>query len=85
MKIVFDIKLRRPGCAILQAAYGGTIPNMVFGIKFPSETWLKSPTSDMGTYEVTEAQLEQLSGIAREAVNGGVVEPLGKGSPPQEG
>lgn len=68
MKIVFDTKLRRPGCALLQAAYGGTIPNSVFGIKFPSETWLTSPTPDMAAYDVTVEQLDQLGVIAKEAI-----------------
>ncbi len=85
MKIVFSVKQRRPGCALLQAACGGTVPSMVFGIKFPFETWLTDLTPDMGAYEITEAQLERLSVIAREAVDGGVVEPLVGSAPPQEG
>lgn len=68
MKIAFDPKLRRPGCAILQTAFGGTIPSMTFGMKFPSETWLLAPTPAMGLFEVTEEELELLAGIAQKAV-----------------
>ncbi len=54
MKIAFDVELVQPGCAIIQAAMGGTL-----GIanKFNSEDWLVVPTSGMKLYEVTEEQL----------------------------
>lgn len=68
MKIVFDPKLRRPGCALLQVMFGGDVPSQVFGFKFPHETWLLAPTPDMGPYEVTEQQLDLLVEIAYEAV-----------------
>ncbi len=68
MKIVFDPKLRRPGCALLQVMFGGDVPSLVFGFKFPHETWLLAPTPDMGPYEVSEQQLDLLVEIAYEAV-----------------
>ena len=66
MKIVFDTKLKRPGCALLQAAMGGSVPN--FNQLFPAETWLVSPTPDMHAYDVTESQLKQLVAMALRAI-----------------
>lgn len=57
MKIVFDVKLRRPACPLLQAAYGCD-PHVVYN--FPAETWLTFPTDDMKTYEITKGQLVML-------------------------
>jgi len=65
-KIVFSVKERRPGCVLLQAAMGGTVPK--FGQLFPHETWLTAPTDDMASYEVTDDQLQQLSMMARKSV-----------------
>jgi len=57
MKIVYDVELRRPGCAIIQAAMGGdrSIAN-----EFDTATWLTFPTPNMGLYEVTQKQLDYL-------------------------
>ncbi len=57
MKVVFDIRQMKPGCALLQAALGGTegIANV-----FPAEAWLIAPTDDLKVYEVNECQLNQL-------------------------
>ena len=57
MQIAFDIELMRPGCALIQAAMGGTqgIAN-----HFDAEQWLIVPTLDMKLYEVNEYQLVQL-------------------------
>lgn len=57
--IAFDTVLMRPGCAVVQGALGATIPNSELQ-RFDSETWLTSPTKDMGVYEVTPEQLEIL-------------------------
>lgn len=65
MKIVFDTKLRRPACAILQAVLGG---DQGIANRFSSETWLISPTPDMSCYEVTEGQLTQLVEMADKAI-----------------
>lgn len=69
MRIVFSPQARRPGCAILQGALGGTVPAERFHILFPAETWLLAPTDDMAAYPVTEEQLEQLSAMARKAAS----------------
>jgi len=56
--IVFDTNLKRPGCAIIQAAGGGD-PELVKN-HFPSETWLNHWTPGMGIYKVSDEQLPQL-------------------------
>lgn len=61
MKIVYDITLMQPGCVLLQAALGGTVPNEKFARLFDARSWLLAPTLDLQTYDVTEEQLEKLS------------------------
>lgn len=69
MRIVFSPSQRRPGCVLLQAAYGGDVPSEEFFKLFPPETWLVGPTDDMGPYPVDEEHnLKALSKIAREAI-----------------
>lgn len=58
MRLVFDMKLRRPGCVILQAAMGG---DTRAANRLPAESWLVAPTDDMRVYEITEAELDQLA------------------------
>lgn len=70
MKIVFSPARRRPGCVLLQAAFGGDIPSETFYRMFPPETWLVAPTDDMGAYPVDEKHsLEVLSEIAYAATH----------------
>ena len=57
MIIVYDVKLRQPGCVLLQAIMGGTVPPSLFHELFSNETWLLGPTDDMKLYRVDEAQL----------------------------
>lgn len=59
--LVYDVTLRRPGCVLLQAAMGGTVPNETFEMLFPAETWLTAPTKDMKAYTTTPEQLEIVS------------------------
>lgn len=66
MKIAFDVKLRRPACAILQAVYGGDEHALA---RFDADTWLVNPTPDIKLYEVTTEQLKQLVVMAERAVN----------------
>lgn len=60
MKLVFDITRMRPGCALVQAGLGG---DLGIASHFPSETWLQTPTKEMGCYEVTPEQLAALVAI----------------------
>lgn len=64
MKLVFDINLMRPGCALLQAAMGGDegVAN-----RFHAEAWLLAPTPAMKAYEVTPEQYDKIVKF----VNGG--------------
>lgn len=57
MYIAYDTKLKRPGCAIIQAAFGAT--ERIAGL-FPPEDWLVDLTSDMKLYQITEGQLNKL-------------------------
>ena len=64
MKIAYDTKLMRPGCALIQAAMGGA-PNEVV-MKFPLQSWIEGVTPDMGLIEVTSEQLEKLIKMTEE-------------------
>lgn len=60
MKLAFDIELMRPACVLVAAGMGAdsTVP-----ARFPTESWLLSPTSDMKVYETSDEQLNALVGI----------------------
>ena len=64
MLIVFDTETKQVGCALLQAQYGG-IDNETLS-RFPIRGWLLHPSSTMGVYSVTRAQLEYLIRIVKE-------------------
>ena len=67
MKIAFDVKEVKPGCALLQAALGcGTS----IAHRFPPETWLLALTPALRIYEVTEAQLAKLVVLVEEKHSG---------------
>lgn len=56
--IAYDLTLKRPGCALVQAAVGcdSKIAN-----RFHSRTWLTEPTKDMAVYPLdNEDQLAKL-------------------------
>lgn len=57
--IAYDLKLKRPGCVLLQTVYGGTVSN--FNKRFKVEDWLVFPTPDLKVYEITDEQLEQFT------------------------
>ncbi len=67
MKIVYDVTLMQPGCVLLQAALGGSVPNERFAKLFDTGSWLLAPTPDMACYPVTEEQLERLSVMTKKA------------------
>lgn len=71
--LVYDLKLRRPACALLQAALGG---DAGIANKFPSEHWLIAPTPDMRTYKMTDKDLEDAIKYHRLVV--GLTVPEGK-------
>ncbi len=58
--LVYDKEVKRAGCAILQAAYGGTISNMdLMGFN----NWLLVPTDNLKPYKVNN--MEELEKIKK--------------------
>jgi len=57
MKIAFNINDTKPACWNLQRMYDGT-PKLAS--EFPTHTWDLTPSDKIGTYEITEKQLEFL-------------------------
>ena len=43
--LVVDMKTRKVGCVLIQAAYGGD--NSLVGVLFDTEDWVLAPTDDM--------------------------------------
>jgi hypothetical protein len=73
-RLVYDIKLKRPGCVLLQAALGGD-PGVANN--FPTEHWLLAPSPDMKTYVLSDQELAQVIQYHRRLVVG-VTVPEGK-------
>ena len=69
--IAFNVEQRRPGCVIIQADMGGTVPDFTF--HFPPHTWLLSPVG-MRLYPISPEQLPQLVAMA-EAASKAAAEP----------
>lgn len=65
MKIAYDAALKKPGCVLLQAVMGGTVPPSKFHECFDAADWLLAPTPDLRVYEVTEEQLRKLTEITK--------------------
>lgn len=63
-RIAFDVETKRPGCVLIQATLGGTVPGHIFHELFPSETW-QIYLGNCQVYNTTEEQLQQLSVMAR--------------------
>lgn len=59
-RLLYDMKLMRPACVLLQAVAGGSVGG--FDLELLGE-WLVAPTPDMKMYEITDEQLEQLKVI----------------------
>lgn len=56
--LVYDLDLLRPGCVLLQAALGGTVPPAVFSDLFDAADWILGPTPGLKLYQVTQPELE---------------------------
>lgn len=54
--IAYDVKLRRPGCALLQAALGC---DPALASAFPTDTWLLAPTDDLKVYPIPNDEFLQ--------------------------
>jgi hypothetical protein len=62
--LIYDLKLRRPGCVLLQV-FGGTVPRDLFFELFDGTDWLLAPTPDLKAYRMTRSDLEQASRISK--------------------
>jgi hypothetical protein len=67
-RIVFDTKLERPACVLLQVGLGGD-PKLAH--LFPTETWLLAPTPDMHAFPYEDWMLPQLLAKAARAIEKG--------------
>lgn len=65
--IAYDVKLKRPGCPILQATLGATITDYLLQKHFDEKHWLLSPTKDLALYPIDEHELPDLERITKEA------------------
>lgn len=59
-RVLYDMKLRRPACVLLQAMAGGTLDG--WNLQLLGD-WLVAPTPDMKIYTLTDEQLESLKAI----------------------
>jgi hypothetical protein len=73
-KLVYDLSLKRPACAILQIAYGG---DLGIAAGFPTEHWLLAPYADMNVYQISTEELAKVIQYHRMLVVG-VTVPEGK-------
>lgn len=62
LTIAFDLELMRPGCILLQAVMGATIPAELLEMLDMTDIWLLTPTKNMRVYETS---LEELTRIAK--------------------
>jgi hypothetical protein len=62
--IAYDVMLRRPGCAMLQAVLGCSVTPDALSRML--DAWLLHPTPDLKVYSVTEDELEQLISLTNE-------------------
>jgi hypothetical protein len=65
--LVYDLKLRRPACALLQVALGGS-PGVAN--RFPSEHWLIAPTPDLKPYQISDEELASVIKYHRRLAGG---------------
>ena len=62
--LAYDVKLRRPGCVLLQVAMGGS---RAAAMEFSSRSWLVELTPGLRLYRVDDrAMLDQLVRMAEE-------------------
>lgn len=63
-KIAYDVKLMRPGCVLLQAAFRC---DSQVAHAFDPQDWLLAPTPDLKVYPLRDdAQLKQLVEMTRQ-------------------
>lgn len=52
MRVVFDVKLKRPACVLIQSAYGCGEANSIIS-RIDPRLWLLAPTDDMEVFEIS--------------------------------
>lgn len=57
--ILYDMKLRRPGCVLLQRCFGATVSDFDLQQMDPMQ-WLTALTPDLKVYEIDGVNLEAL-------------------------
>ena len=62
--LVFDKKLKRPACVLLQAVYGCGHNNGFLQMTFDSNTWLVAPTPDMVRVRGTREQWKRAAAMS---------------------
>jgi hypothetical protein len=65
--IAYDMTTKKPGCAILQGVYGGTVNSFDLQ-RFDVENWLLAPNENIKLYTLkSEEELEAAIKITKEA------------------
>lgn len=59
--VIVDVKQRRPGCLLIQAACGCSEGRALVGSLFDATSWLVFPTEDMRLVSGTLAQWRQFA------------------------
>ena len=62
--LAYDMKLKRPGCVLLQAMFGGSSDA---ARRFDTADWLLGPTSDLKLYSIPKERLSEVIEITRNA------------------
>jgi hypothetical protein len=55
--LLYDATLKKVGCVLLQAVYGG---DGAIAQRIDNDDWFLAPTKDMRLYRLTRAQADQL-------------------------
>jgi hypothetical protein len=61
--VAYDCELKRPGCVLIQAAFGCTIDNLDLD---RIGHWLLSPTPAMQVYEIPRDRIDDLVHVTQE-------------------
>jgi hypothetical protein len=62
-RLVYDLDLKQPACAILQAAMGGE--HLYLSRHFTSDHWLVQPTPGMKLMEASDEQWKKVAEITK--------------------
>lgn len=65
ISLIYDLKLRRPACVLLQALYGCGDSNGFLQSTFDAKEWLTAPTEDMQRICGTKEEWERLASASK--------------------